>query len=116
MEVYKEYIGKKYNYENNNIEIKKIKNVAGNIVITTDSRTFAFYENEIDNFFNELKPYEKETLLKSNNNESDAIKEILFDAINRVKNDVDYIKQANAICNITTQLINIKKIELLQKK
>ena len=120
MEKYKEYIGKKYNYENKNIEIKKIKNISGNIVIATDSRTFAFYENEIDNFFNNLKPYKtmlsnKTTLIKQEDNEQDEIKKLLFEAINRVKDNKDYVQQANAICNITSQLINIKKIELLNK-
>lgn len=121
MEKYKEYIGKKYNYENKNIEIKKIKNVSGNVVVVTSGRTFAFYETEIDNFFNELKPYKmdnKTTLTKEshyNNNDQDEIKKLLFEAINKVKNDKSYVAQANAICNITTQLINIKKIELLNK-
>lgn len=121
MEKYNEYIGKKYNYENKNIEIKKIKNISGNVVITTSGRTFAFYETEIDDFFNELKPYKMEnktTILKKsnyNNTDQDQIKNLLFEAINKVKNDKSYVSQANAICNITTQLINIKKIELLNK-
>jgi len=122
MEKYKEYIGKKYIYQGENIEIKKIKNVAGNIVIITYGRTFAFYETEIDIFFKELKPYKmdnKTTLLKESkysNNEQDEIKQLLFDAINKVKKDKDYVKQANAICNLTSQLINIKKLELLKNK
>ena len=121
MEKYKEYIGKKYNYEKQNIEITNIKKVSGNYVVLTNSKTFAFYETEINSFFNELKPYKMEkkiTLSKEstyNNKDQDEIKKLLFEAINKVKNDKSYVAQANAICNITSQLINIKKIELLSK-
>jgi adenylate kinase len=41
------------------------------------------------------------------------IKEVLIDTIKKVKTDKGYIPQANTICNITTQLINLKKIEFL---
>lgn len=120
MEKYKEYIGKKYNYEKQNIEITNIKKVSGNYVVLTNGRTFAFFETEIDDFFNNLKPYKtmlsnKTTLIKQEDNEQDEIKKLLFEAINRVKDNKDYVQQANAICNITSQLINIKKIELLNK-
>lgn len=41
---------------------------------------------------------------------------ILYDTIDKVKKDKNYIGQANAICNIVTQMINIKKLELQLKK
>jgi hypothetical protein len=41
------------------------------------------------------------------------IKEVLYQAIRDVKANKGYIPQANTICNITTQLINLKKIEFL---
>lgn len=116
MEKYKAYIGNKYSYRKNNIEIKNIKNISGNVVVITSGKTFAFYEHEINKFFNELKPYKKmlsnkTTLIKQENNDQDEIKSLLFEAIKRVKDDKNYVAQANAICNITSQLISIKKLE-----
>lgn len=115
MEEYNQYIGKKYNYLNKNIEIRNIKKVNGNVVVSTDGRTFAFYENEINNFFKELKPQkmeDKNIKLRQVEPETVDIKAILFDAIKQVKKDKSYVAQANCICNITSQLINIKKLEL----
>jgi uncharacterized radical SAM superfamily Fe-S cluster-containing enzyme len=41
------------------------------------------------------------------------VKEVLYQAIRDVKANKGYIPQANAICNITTQIINLKKIDFL---
>jgi hypothetical protein len=41
---------------------------------------------------------------------------ILLDTIEKVQNDKNYIGQANAICNVVSQMINIKKLELQLKK
>jgi hypothetical protein len=43
--------------------------------------------------------------------ESD-LKIILLDTIQKVQKDKSYINQANAICNVVSQMINIKKLEL----
>ena len=37
---------------------------------------------------------------------------ILLDTIRKVQKDKTYINQANAICNVVSQMINIKKLEL----
>jgi len=37
---------------------------------------------------------------------------ILLDTIHKVQKDKTYINQANAICNVVSQMINIKKLEL----
>lgn len=37
---------------------------------------------------------------------------ILLDTIQKVQKDKTYINQANAICNVVSQMINIKKLEL----
>lgn len=37
---------------------------------------------------------------------------ILLDTIQKVQKDKAYINQANAICNVVSQMINIKKLEL----
>ena len=41
---------------------------------------------------------------------------ILLDTIQKVQKDKSYINQANAICNVVSQMINIKKLELQLKK
>ena len=41
---------------------------------------------------------------------------ILLDTIAKVQKDKNYIGQANAICNVVSQMINIKKLELQLKK
>jgi len=41
---------------------------------------------------------------------------ILLDTIEKVQKDKNYIGQANAICNVVSQMINIKKLELALKK
>ena len=124
MEKY-EYIGSKYQLDGLNVEINNFKDINGKLVVKTDKRTFVF--NNFEDFVSNLKPCKqpkkykmenKTTLTKEshyNNNDQDEIKKLLFEAINKVKNDKSYVAQANAICNITTLLINIKKIELLNK-
>ena len=44
------------------------------------------------------------------------LKEILLNTIKKLQNDKSYIGQANAICNVVSQMINIKKIEILSRK
>ena len=41
---------------------------------------------------------------------------ILLDTIQKVQKDKTYINQANAICNVVSQMINVKKLELQLKK
>lgn len=41
---------------------------------------------------------------------------IILDTIQKVQKDKTYINQANAICNVVSQMINIKKLELQLKK
>jgi hypothetical protein len=120
-----EHIGKKYNYNGQNIVIEEIKEVFGKTVILTDKRAFSFVNDVQEKFFNKLKPYKEKKVFKMSSvqettpikeyQSDDEIKNILFDAITRVQNDAGFVKQANAICNITSQLISIKKLELLNK-
>lgn len=116
MEKYKEYINKKFIYKKDTFIIKEFKIIAGNIVVKTTGKSYAFFELEIDNFLNDLKPYNSDLIPKKNIQNQDEIKKILFDAINEVKTNKEYVKQANAICNLTSQLINIKKLELFTNK
>lgn len=41
------------------------------------------------------------------------IEKFLISAIIKVKDNKEYIPQANAICNLASQLINLKKVEFL---
>lgn len=113
-----EHIGKTYNYKGTNIEIQKIKNVSGNIVVVTDKRTFNLLPSELSDFTSELKPKKTIDIISTIKKDETIldIKSVLFEAIEKVKNDPTYVRQANAICNITSQLINIKKLDLNQKK
>ena len=126
MQRLEEIKGIKYNYKGKNIIINEVKKVAGNIILKTDGLTYNLYEEEIETFIENLKPPKKENdFVPKNQNdatylENDAssfdIKETLIEAIKKVKNDVSYVKQANCICNITSQMINIRKLELMEIK
>ena len=43
---------------------------------------------------------------------STDLSEILLDTIQKVQKNKEYINQANAICNVVSQMINIKKLEI----
>jgi hypothetical protein len=40
------------------------------------------------------------------------IKSVLIETIEKVRKDKSYVQQANTICNVVTQMINIQKLEL----
>jgi hypothetical protein len=117
-------IGNKYNYRGNIITVTDAKLVSTTYVVKTDKRTYNFFESEIDSFLLELIDYvekPKKTFVMENtpntlSEKSTDLSEILYDTIDKVKKDKNYIGQANAICNIVTQMINIKKLELQLKK
>ncbi len=122
-------IDKKFNYRDKIITITKWKKVGVTYVIFTDKLILNFYENEIDNFIDELKNVsiqEKKHELKPYKMEENSknivpiqendLSVILLETIKKVQKDKDYIGQANAICNVVSQMINIKKLELQLKK
>ena len=123
-EILNELIGKKRNYKGKEIIINKHKKVNGNYVIFSDKQTYNFLESEIEKFVldlkdtsiqvkkHEIKPVELENISTQENN----LSVILFETIKKVKIDKDYINQANAICNVVSQMINVRKLELLIKK
>lgn len=117
-------IGQKFNYNNKIITITKWKRVSSTYVIFTNKQTYNFYENELGDFLEELTPVKEnqnnhiklETMNETNQtvlpiNDVD-LKVVLLDTIKRVQKDKSYINQANAICNVVSQMINIKKLEL----
>jgi adenylate kinase len=142
-EILNNLIDKQFSYENKIILIKSWKKVNSIYVIISDKRTYNFYQSEIQKFVNSLELVRvklKEGVLEArqlqlnnlkmensekfeenkisdvkndNLKEEFDIKEVLIDTVKKVKTDKGYIPQANTICNITTQLINLKKIEFL---
>lgn len=111
MERFKDLINGKFNYKGKNLFIQNAKKVGNNIVVITNVQSYNLLENEVEEFIENLLPY-KEKEIKVSEIESFNIHSVLIEAIERVKNDKEYIQQANAICNITSQLINIRKLEL----
>jgi len=128
-------IDKKFNYKDKIITITKWKKVGVTYVVFTDKQTYNFFENEIDSFIDELQPVRvklKEGVLekrqielknmentpniRTDSNESNDLFVILLDTIQKVKTDKNYIGQSNAICNVVSQMINVKKLELQLKK
>ena len=125
-------IDKKFNYKDKIITITKWKRVGTTYVVFTDKQTYNFFENEIDLFIEQLQPLRvklKEGVLEKRQlelkkmevqqtysnieeKEEQDLSIILLDTIQKVQKDKDYIGQANAICNVVSQMTNIKKLEL----
>lgn len=132
LEKLKELIGITFEYKGKNIVISKVKYVGTSFVVFTNRQTYNFFENEVDPFISELNPFQekiknvsiqvkKDELNPSKMEENkqnivpiqeNNLSEILLDTIEKVQKDKTYINQANAICNIVSRMINIKKLEL----
>lgn len=128
----KELIGKRFSYKDKEILIKNAKRVSGVYVVLTDSKTYNFFESEVPFFLKEiieiprvkLKPeaLEKRKMEISkkeselSNTQTDVqtfdINSVLIETIEKVRKDRSYVQQANTICNVVTQMINIQKLEL----
>jgi hypothetical protein len=115
----KELIGNKYLYQGKEIIIEKVKKINASFVVITNKRTFNFYEDEAYKFMQEIQQinaFKNLPKMESNTEvitkSEDKLQQVIFDAIAQVKNNKEYVQQANAICNLTSQLINIKKLEL----
>lgn len=130
-----ELVDKEYNYKGVNILIKKVKCVSGTFVVMTDKRTYNFLKDEVDIFISELKDKKNVSIQvkkdelnpnKMEENEKNLvpiqeennlnIRSILFETLEKVRVDKNYIPQANAICNVVSQMINVQKIEMQLKK
>jgi hypothetical protein len=120
---------KHFCYKNQNITVDKIKDVNGsNIVVFIDNRPRNFFISEYEKFLDELsdpKPpkenyalspkieVEKSEMMSFEpTKENSQIKIALLDALKLVKEDPKFIDQANAICNIAGQMINLQKEEI----
>ena len=135
IEQLKELIGRKFSYKDKEILIKNAKRVSGVYVILTDHKTYNFFESEVPFFIKEIieiprvkvKPealqirkmelqnnQSKTEIIRTENLNFD-IKGVLFDTLEKVKSDKAFIPQANAICNVVTQMINVQKLEMQLK-
>jgi hypothetical protein len=132
IEQLKELIGRKFSYKDKEILIKNVKKVSGVYVILTDQKTYNFFESEVPFFLKEivevprvkLKPEAIEKRkMELANKESEIsnakvyvnnfdINSVLIETIEKVRKDKTYVQQANTICNVVTQMINIQKLEL----
>ena len=132
IEQLKELIGRKFSYKDKEILIKNVKKVSGVYVILTDQKTYNFFESEVPFFLKEivevprvkLKPEAIEKRkMELVNKESEIsttkvyvnnfdINSVLIETIEKVRKDKTYVQQANTICNVVTQMINIQKLEL----
>jgi len=136
LEKLKKLIGITFEYKGRNIVITNVKYVGTCYVVLTNRQTMNFFENEVEKFISELNRFEEKLNIvsiqvkkdelnpnKMEENEKNivSIQEndlsvILLDTIQKVQKDKTYINQANAICNVVSQMINIKKLELQMQK
>jgi hypothetical protein len=132
IEQLKELIGRKFSYKDKEILIKNAKRVSGIYVVLTDHKAYNFFESEVSFFLKEIieiprvkvKPealqirkmelQNKTEIIRTENLNFD-IKGVLFDTLEKVKSDKAFIPQANAICNVVTQMINVQKLEMQLK-
>jgi hypothetical protein len=125
----KELIGKSFLYKGVEIKINDVRLVSTTYVLKTNKRTYNFFENEIETFLSELKnvpiQVKKHELkpIKMEEKEKNIVtiqqtdlSQILLDTIYKIQTDKEYVQQANAICNVITQMINVKKLEIQLKK
>jgi hypothetical protein len=111
-------VGKSVRLNSNTYLIKNYKEVAGNICIITDSRTFQFYPNEIqENFLDLLDDPDKESIQKpltlpSVSQENVTIKSTLLATMLKLKEDPTYIAQAKGICEVVNTMVNVQKTEM----
>ena len=125
----KELIGKSFLYKGVEITINDVRLVSTTYVVKTNKRAYNFFESEVETFLSELKnvpiQVKKQELkpTKMENIEKNIVtiqqtdlSEILLNTIYKIQTDKEYVQQANAICNVITQMINVKKLEIQLKK
>jgi len=117
----KSLIGNSYKYKDVIFIVEDIKQNKDIYIVYTNKRTYTFFENEVDVFLSEISIItlmKKEVLTPKTDNKliqpikEDNLSVILLDTIHKIQSDKDYVNQANAICNVITQMINVKKLEI----
>jgi hypothetical protein len=121
-------MGREFNYKGKNIIIARFKEVSGTNLVFFDSKNRLITNilgSEIDHFIENLfQPLDKDlhqtqVAIPQNKlvvfepiKENETIKQTLLDTLQKVKNDKEYIPQANAVCSIVDQMIKVQKVEL----
>lgn len=118
-------VGKNFSYKGKNIEILKYKPVGGTNVVIFMPSPKNFLESELENFFDELgSPLEEELKLNQvaipekklqvfePTKENETVKATLLETLQKVKEDKNYIPQAQAICGIVNQIVSVQKTEI----
>lgn len=118
------FIGATVHYEKQNIKIEKYKEVAGNICVVTNVRTFQFYPEEIQSKFLDkisdskeegsfIPPteIEKKTFVALPE-ENTTVKNTILEMLEKIKKDPSSIEQAKAIFLGVNTLVNVQKTEI----
>ena len=118
------FIGATVHYEKQNIKIEKYKEVAGNICVVTNVRTFQFYPEEIQSKFLDKisdakeegsfippKELEKKSFVAIPE-ENRTVKNTILEMLEKIKKDPSSIDQAKAIFLGVNTLVNVQKTEI----
>ena len=118
------FIGATVHYEKQNIKIEKYKEVAGNICIVTNVRTFQFYPGEIqEKFLDKISDAKEEgsfippTEIEKKSfvalpEENITVKNTILEMLEKIKKDPNSIDQAKAIFLGVNTLVNVQKTEI----
>ena len=118
------FIGATVHYEKQNIKIEKYKEVAGNICVVTNVRTFQFYPEEIQSkFLDKISDAKEEgsfippTEIEKKSfvalpEENITVKNTILEMIEKIKKDPSSIDQAKAIFLGVNTLVNVQKTEI----
>ena len=123
-------VGKQFSYKGENIRIDRYKFVNfANTVIFTDRRPMNFLNSEVQDFLDDLcEPVAKEmtptqVALPKNElsvfeptKENEVVKATLLETLAKVKDDPAYIPQAEAVCGVVSQIVNVQKTEIQMLK
>lgn len=118
------FIGATVHYEKQNIKIEKYKEVAGNICVVTNVRTFQFYPEEIQSkFLDKISDAKEEgsfippTAIEKKSfvalpEENITVKNTILEMLEKIKKDPSSIEQAKAIFLGVNTLVNVQKTEI----
>ena len=118
------FIGATVHYEKQNIKIEKYKEVAGNICVVTNVRTFQFYPEEIQSkFLDKISDAKEEgsfippTEIEKKSfvalpEENITVKNTILEMLEKIKKDPSSIDQAKAIFLGVNTLVNVQKTEI----
>jgi hypothetical protein len=121
-----EVVDREFNYKGKDVTITSYKIVGGsNVVIFMNDRPTNFLITEIDEFLSELYPPlgkqitpeqvvvpKNELLIFEPTKENKEIKQTLLETLRKVKEDKEFIPQAQAVCEVVSQMVSIQKTEI----